>query len=362
MKILVDRKALASALGLAAKVSRQPARVTLRAERDGTSELVAEGSCMLRLNLAGRADRSGEVAFSVDDVLQLLRKMVAHSFVTLELPAGSVSGDRSRLLLYAGSVRAEVSTQEIVPETPVDSIPQAVRLEGPAFAQAMSLLAPVAVKDTARYGITQIFLHGTPSGVRAVATDGASLLCFDLAGTVTREAYVASHVVAWLGPWLSGARKLGEVCVSLSTEAGSTGYRGSVSWDGGSVVYTTDGSFPAYRGVVPSNPPRCSVYVDSEALAAALERCAVVANIARLDLTDGVLRVSARSPTESVHEDLQVDVSGGEFRTTGLTPAVSLPVIRAMGPGRRIDFREVLGPIICEVPEGLGIIMPARLE
>jgi hypothetical protein len=56
------------------------------------------------------------------------------------------------------------------------------------------------------------------------------------------------------------------------------------------------------------------------------------------------------------------DGYAGWVADIGLGPDQALPAIKAMGTCKRIAFREVLGPIVLDVADGMAVVMPVRLD
>jgi DNA polymerase-3 subunit beta len=155
----------------------------------------------------------------------------------------------------------------------------------------------MAVQDV-RYYLNGLLIEARPGGLRAVATDGHRMALVDsvdgLSGPAERQVIIPRKGVAEL------YRLLDSSDTPVELELRRTHVRAVL----GNTVFSSkiiDGRYPDYEAVVPIGADQL-VKVSREALRAALQRAAILANEkyrgVKLDVTPGMLRVTAHNPEQ----------------------------------------------------------------
>lgn len=214
-----------------------------------------------------------------------------------------------------------------------------------------------------RYYLNGMLLETDGKMLRTVATDGHRLaLCeVELASKISGQQVIVPRKGVLEMQRLLGTE--GDVQITI----GSNHIRAHI----GDVRFTSkliDGRFPEYGRVIPAAPPR-TVVADREALRAALQRTAILANEKyrgiRLALKKNQLTLQAHNPEqEEAEEQVEVNYRGDDLEV-GFNVSYLLDAIAAID-GNEVELGVTDGNSSCLVrspgaSSNRYVVMPMRL-
>ena len=137
---------------------------------------------------------------------------------------------------------------------------------------------------------------------------------------------------------------------------------------GGYKVYLSllNGKYPDMGNIVPEKS-KTEVMTDKEQLLQILGRAAVIAKdhnkLIEVTITQGLLKVEARSDTGHVEDEMEVDVKGEEVDRIYLNLNYLQEGVRSTeGDNVRIDFNGDVGPVIIKEADYINLILPIKKE
>lgn len=211
-------------------------------------------------------------------------------------------------------------------------------VEEAAIKRILDKTAFAMAQQDVRYYLNGLFFQVDRTGIRAVATDGHRLACFDYAcdpGTVEPMGVIVPFkTVSELRRQLGGSPSLVEM------ELGERAIRFRL----GDTIITSklvDGRYPEYQRVIPSELGR-EARANRDALRKALGRTSILSNEkyrgVRLAFEPGVLRLQAHNPEqEEAVEEMELEY-GGEGTTIGFNVSYLSDVLGAV-EGDEVEVR-----------------------
>jgi DNA polymerase-3 subunit beta len=238
-------------------------------------------------------------------------------------------------------------------------------LEEASIKRILDKTAFAMAQQDVRYYLNGLFLHIDKTGIRAVATDGHRLACFDHACEVgvlePMSVIVPFKTVSELRRQLVTGPSLVEI------ELGERAIRFRL---GDTIISSklVDGRYPEYQRVIPAELGK-EARANREALKKALGRTSILSNEkyrgVRLAFEPGVLRLQAHNPEqEEAVEEMELEYEG-EPTTIGFNVSYLSDVLVAVD-GDEVEVRFQDGNS-SSIWRGAGavsetyVVMPMRL-
>lgn len=328
MKIIVEKSALVGAMSAAAQLI--PSRSTIPilghvkvCASDDTVTITANNTdAEISIRIPAQVDTIGATTIP--------GKMLAEA--ARNAPSASIELDVSdRATLRAGRSRTAMPTlpAEDFPEFPVSRAPIVMEWDAGQLAELLGTTAFAASTEETRYYLNGVHLHPINGMLRAVATDGHKLARLDSgidARAMPSGVIVPNHGVAVLRKLLADA-----TCM-VGVSIGST-----MRFAIGSTVYSTrlvEGTFPDYDRVIPSSHTM-TTKVDSEALAAAINRVGVVSSdrsrAVRLDIAAGHIAVTSSDGASGADASDEVEAISTGTMQIGFNGAYLADILSCIG-------------------------------
>ena len=223
--------------------------------------------------------------------------------------------------------------------------------------------------DETRYNLNGVYFERLPEteSIRMVATDGHRLACVDRQLGADFAGLKGGVIIPRKG--LAEVKRLVDEEDTQEVEIGFEGNHGLVRK--GAVTLTMrliDGEFPNYHQVIPQQTSH-HVIVATESLAQALRRVVLLSaergHAVKLDLSDGMLKLSANNPElGEAHEEIDVDYAG-EPLSIAFNARYLLDALTAIGSKEtRLGFQDQLSPaqlVPADDTETLAVVMPMRV-
>jgi DNA polymerase-3 subunit beta len=366
VKFRCERDTLADAVATAqrAVASRTGAMPVLSGLRvslaDGSLELVGTDlELTIRVRVPADIEGTGSAVVPARLFSEIVHKLEAGT-VSVELADDDARIEAGR---FATTLRT-LSASEF-PRL-LDVAEGGVRVEAPAFAEALRQVVPGASRDDARPILTGVLLTASVGGLRLVATDSYRLAMRDLQGVSMLEegqrVLVAAKGLGEVQRLLSGA--VGEIEVVLGER--------EVVFRVGTTEVTTrliEGEFPNYQQLIPSGYPN-RLTVSRVALQAAVNRVRLVGQSKdtapiRLGMSGIGLELSAvAQDVGEAHETVEAKYEGSDltvafnsqFLLDGIEAAASDEVV--------IESIDPLKPAVMKATDSgdfLYLLMPVRI-
>jgi DNA polymerase-3 subunit beta len=213
--------------------------------------------------------------------------------------------------------------------------------------------------EETRYYLNGVFLHSTPAGIAAVATDGHKLAKVVLD---RKEAFPAVIVPR---------KAVGEVVKSLSENPVTVSVsQTKIRFKSGNTIVVTkviDGTFPDYTRVIPTDNVN-SFVVDAVAMRDASERVAMVAEdktrAVAITVGDGVIGLKSQAPNSEAMDEVDAEVDG-EYVRIGFNSKYLAEALRGCDGGNvTIRYKDAGAPCLIlpdSDPGLLMLIMPMRV-
>lgn len=366
MRFKIQREALLKPLQLVSGVveRRQTlpvlANVLLVADAEGVTLTGTDLEVELIARVKVDVEQGGETTLPARKFLDICRTLPEQSVLDIIV-------DGEKALVRSGRSRFTLSTLPAVDFPAVEAI-RAVKefsMQQAALKQLVERSHFAMAQQDVRYYLNGLMMELGEGRVRAVATDGHRLaFCerpVDLTMTGLQQVIVPRKGVMELLRLLTDSEDAAQVAVSTN----------HIKVSLPDLAFTSklvDGRFPEYERVIPKD---CNIVVQAErdALRQALTRTSILSNEkyrgVRLQLSEGVIRISAHNPEqEEAEEELEVTYHGGEleigFNVTYLVDALS-----AIGSETvEIGFTGANSSCLIQGTEqggGKYVVMPMRL-
>jgi DNA polymerase III subunit beta len=360
VKFRCERDALVEAFGSAARaVASRTAQPVLSGVR---LELTGDSLHLTGTDLDLTIDVTTAAAGMVDGTCVIPARLGSDILRAVEPGAVTVTVDGDQAKIEAGRSVFTVRT------LPIEDFPKlgapstgAVTLGAKELVDALKQVIPAASHDDARPILTGVLLAAEAGGLRLVATDSYRLAVRDLPGTSVLS---EGQSVLVPGRALSELSRLAGSASEVTLRLGDR----EAAFEVSGVRLTTrliEGSFPAYRNLIPASLPN-TLSVGRQALLDALRRVRLLAKDAtpiRLRMSStGVELIAIAQDVGQATEDVEASYAGAdltvafnpEFLVAGVelaqgdeltlqtTDALKQAVIRAVG---REDYLYLLMPV-----------------
>jgi len=361
MKITVDRRALAEALSLAQRVASVAPHHLVRLDAADEELRISAFNPDMRLDqvLPTRVDRAGSLLVDVAGLLRPTKAMVARTFLDIE------QRDAALAITVPGAECTLLRTQspEDWIEAPAFEAREEVHFDdAAALARVLTRVLPHASSDPERVGLCGVYLDGSAAPTRLVTTNGHTMVYAEVGGEAPSRLLPVEACAL-----LIVALKRPADGVSLQFEEGWM--RVVVQRTGGDLTLRArlpEGEFPAYREILLDGRMNCEacLVVDRSALRQACMDCAGVAQYLVFDVRDDVLHVNAAGSDARMHEEIPVRLDGHSWPRASFDARL-LARLLEHAPDEvtlRMDGSSHLSVVFLDWPDGLGAIMPCRLD
>jgi len=222
-----------------------------------------------------------------------------------------------------------------------------------------------ASTEESRYFLNGMYLHLTPEGTKAVATDGRRLamLSIDPIESVTEEIGVIIPIKA-INELKKTFADAEELKISIAEN--------QIIFSNDEATLTSrlvEGEYPKYDNIIPQDND-IRVSVETKALLSVVKRVSLLANpktlLIRLDFQESALKVSARAPDfGEAHEEMELK-SGSANISVGFSAKFAEDVLTHIDTEEvSFNLKDSLSAVLIN-PAGnenfLCLIMPMRLE
>lgn len=315
MELLIERSKLLPILQVVIGVveRRQPlpilANVLLAASADKIQITASDMEVELKTNATVKSSDKGEVTLPARKLLDICRALPEEAEIRLK-----VSGDKAQVL--SGKSRFTLSTlppheypiidmQESAAEFSISQEALKDLLERTAFSMA---------QQDVRYYLNGLLLELTPTGIRAVATDGHRLALREI--DIPMKIKDKIQIIVPRKGVMELIKHLDAKDEEVRVQISGNHLRAMF----GEVIFTSkliDGKFPDYDRVVPEIAKQ-AVIADRETLRQSLTRASILSNEkyrgVRILLEKNRLRALAHNPEqEEAEEEVEIEYDGQEM-------------------------------------------------
>ncbi|ESX78265.1 DNA polymerase III subunit beta [Mesorhizobium sp. LSHC414A00] len=354
MKITIPRSDLARLLASTIKVVESNTRIPILS----TVLLVADGGIVtatatdmdieIQSSVIAEADEDGAFCVSARLLDDIVKKLPADPNVTLAESDGALTVKSGRY-----TSRLQTLPDSDFPSFSADGFTAHFDVD---LAAAVAPVKFAISTEETRYYLNGVYLHATPDGLVAVATDGHRL---------------GKHVVASVGeiPAVIMPRKFvgllpaGTVSVSLSDT--------KVRITSGETVITSkliDGTFPDYQRVIPTGNDKIVVF-DTATMAEAADRVSIVSSergrAVKLSFDDDQVTLAVNNPDSGSATEEIVAAYEGEPIEIGFNSAYLAELVGRFPAGDiRLALADAGSPAVFtsdKTPELLCVLMPMRV-
>ncbi|HAZ60777.1 MAG TPA: DNA polymerase III subunit beta [Gammaproteobacteria bacterium] len=367
MKLLLTREALLRPLSTIVGVVERRAKVPIL----GNVLILADES---GIEMVG-SDNEVEVSFRSDHPVMVRGSTTVNARklhdIVRALPEGlecQIEQDENHLLLRAGRSRFSLVTLPAADFPRVPEVEGGIRFELPArsLRRLIERSQFAMAQQDFRYYLNGLLVELAGARLRAVATDGHRLALTEQ----TLEQEVSSELQQFILPrkgvsealrLLPDAADVASVIIAASHLALTVGHQRLVS-------RLVDARYPDYERVLPREA-RAVLEAPREALRQAFNRIAILSNEKyrgiRLNLADGLLKVSAQNPElEMAEEEMEVSYTGQPLEV-GFNVSYLLEALAAMDVETvAIEFTDPNSSCLLRASEGSldrYVVMPMRL-
>jgi DNA polymerase-3 subunit beta len=269
---------------------------------------------------------------------------------------------RARFTLAGTDAQEYPSIQDVSPG-------RMVRLQAAVLSQMIAGTMYAASLDETRYNLNGVYFEVVPEGsrIRMVATDGHRLALVERAAGGDVSGLASGVIVPRKG--LAELKRIVDEEDADEVELGFEGNHGLVrKGEVTLVMRLIEGEFPNYQQVIPKQSEH-QLTVSVDPLVRALRRVALLSaehsRAVRLELADGKLQLSARSPDlGEAQEEIDVDYAGPNVGI-GFNARYLLDCLGALGSKEvRLGLRDGGSPVDVrptDDPDSVAVVMPMRL-
>ncbi len=306
-------------------------------------------------------DKPGEITLPARKFLDILRALPESTDI-------SVTVDGNKAFLHCGRSRFSLATLPAVNFPALEDIPFEgyTRLSQSSLKNLIERTHFAMAQQDVRYYLNGLLLEIDGTHLRAVATDGHRLACYEIEGetnpiTLKQQIIVPRKAVQEMLRLLVDTND--EIILKLSDN--------HVRAMLGNIRFTSkliDGKFPDYQRVIPHKGEQI-VIANRMVLRNALARAAILSSEKyrgiRLLAENWLLRIQAHNPEqEEAEEEVEVNYSGGSFEI-GFNVTYLLDALGALtGELVKLSFTDANNSCLIEDPEGGNckyVVMPMKL-
>ena len=366
MEIVANREQLAPVLnrviGVVERKQTLPilGHFLLRADPDGLAVVGTDMEMEVRSRSEAQVLEEGVITVPARKLADICRTLPDGVDIRLK-----VTGDRC--VLTAGRGRYVLGTlpAQDFPVLEAEIGLGRATLEEAAIKRIFDKTAFAMAQQDVRYYLNGLFLQMDRTGIRAVATDGHRLACFDHSWELGIDEPLSVIV-----PFKTVSELRRQMVASPSLVEIEIGERAIRFRMGDTVISSKliDGRYPEYQRVIPSELGK-EARADREALRKALGRTSILSNEkyrgVRLGFEPGVLRLQAHNPEqEEAVEEMELEYEG-EPTMIGYNVSYLSDVLGAVeGDQVEVRFQDGNSSSIWRgvgVPSETYVVMPMRL-
>ena len=374
MKINLHTSRAQAALSSAAAVVSQRAilpmmsNALLRAEGDRLTVYAANDALTVSLQVAAHVSEPGSVTLPARRVSSICAELMGENL------AIEASASGARILLASASSRFTINGL-LASEFPVQ--PHEVkdastrRVKQSALVDALKEVVKATSRDEARPVMQGVFFEWEGEMLTLVATDGRRLIRSSVVtgGEGKAGFIVPARAVAYLQSVLGHGA---EVQISADARAAvfviDSDPTGPFSGPITVTLRLVEGTFPAYRQVIPKNLP-VAVQVRREELLAAVQRAALVCSPKHSSVTLKVgaagIQLTVKNPDMGESDEMvPVQSMTGEPVTVRFNPGFLVDSLSSLTFDEVVlQLKDSASPLKIEIGDRYtGVIMPVRLE
>jgi len=374
MKLSIEKADLQRGLGrlqaIVEKRSSMPilANVLATASGKGDKGKLELAATDLEVGIRGaqtaKITKAGALTVSARKLYDIVRELPDE---TIQLEATSnnyldLRCGRSHFTLAGTDAEEYPSLPEFAPE-------RMVRLQAAILSQMIQGTVYAASMDETRYNLNGAFFEVVPesSRIRMVATDGHRLALVER--TVAHDVSALSSGLIIPRKGLAELKRLVDEEDADEVEIGFEANNALVrKGDVTLVMRLIEGEFPNYQQVIPKQSEH-KLTLAVEPLVRAVRRVALLSaehsRAVRLELTDGRIQLSARTPDlGEAQEELDVDYAGPEV-AIGFNARYLLDCLGALGSKEvQLGLRDGANPVEVrptDDADSVAVVMPMRL-
>lgn len=366
MKISISRETLLPALQAAGNVvdRRQSMQIlgnVLLSASGGTLNLTAtDMEVEVAISCAAEIAREGAVTIPAKKLLDICRSLPNEANLTLDAAGGKAKVQSGRSRFSLGTLPAEdfpaVGSHQGSVQIKVAATTLLELVGSTQFAMA---------HQDVRYYLNGLLLELSPTGIRAVATDGHRLAVCD------REIETSVSAATQLIVPRKGVQEIQRMLAHQAEDVVLILDDNHIRVEASGQSLTAkliDGKFPDYQRVIPKQGDRL-VTADRETLRAAFNRTSILSNEkfrgVRLVLSENLLKAMTHNPEqEEAEEDVEVEYAGGELEI-GFNVSYLLDVLSVLKSELvRIELSDANSSAVLYAPDdprAKYVIMPMRL-
>ncbi|WP_295392042.1 DNA polymerase III subunit beta [uncultured Thiodictyon sp.] len=280
--------------------------ILLRGQGESLTVIGTDMEIEIRAGCRAEVIESGEATVPARKLGDICRSLAEGSEMRLKIGGERcvLTAGRGRYVLGTLPARDFPVMESILPDV-------AFELEGGVLKRILEKTAFAMAQQDVRYYLNGLFFEVDGSCVKAVATDGHRLACYEhpcsLGVTESRSVIVPFKTVNEL------RRQLSSATTPVQIEIAERLIRFVVG-DTVSSSKLVDGRYPEYSRVIPTGLTKVAI-ADRDSLRKALARTAILSNEKyrglRVTFEPGVLRLVAHNPEqEEAVEEMEVDYAG----------------------------------------------------
>ena len=367
MKFTVNRDVLVKPLQhVAGVVERRQtlpvlSNVLLRVNDGDLSITGTDLEVQMIANIAIENGDSGETTVAARKLLDICR----------ELPEGAnieFSLDGAKLSVKSGRFRSALVTLPATEFPTIDTgtVNHHIQVPAKSLKNAIDRTAFAMAQQDVRYFLNGLLLEVEKGLLRCVATDGHRLALCDYRSDTLDADDKAQIIVP-----RKGVQEMQRLLSDHDADADLSLGANYLALNCGSYALTTkliDGRFPDYDRVIPKDGTK-SVLADKVELRQALNRTAILSNEKfrgiRLNLSDGLIEISANNPEQEEAEESVVVEYQGESLEIGFNVSYLQDVLAVISADKvKITLNNASASALLEEPEeedATYVVMPMKL-
>lgn len=358
MNITINRSILADALASVAAVipTRSPKPVLSCVKIEAAKDAITLTCTDLELTIARTvpADEAEGDAILVD-AAKLLSIATTETCERLTL---RTSGSELRVDGDTGTYKLFTQPASEFPPTPNTLNGVAINFDAGELHRLASATSYAVAQEGTRYAFNGVKVETDGKAVSFVATDGRRLAVVNVpkksakgSAIIPPRVFNVATKVGSGSPW---TLTIGDNQAELTTD--------------GATIRTNilEGTFPAWREVVPSNEAiTITIKADAEELASAVRRASLLTSDdskgVRFDVGNGIAMSSRNPESGEAKVDLACQVDGGTL-AIGINPKFVLDALKPVDGELSFRMSTANRPVLIESGDYRAVIMPVNLQ
>jgi DNA polymerase-3 subunit beta len=360
MKLTLEKPAFAAALAkITSIVERRNTipiigNVMLTASANNLTALGTDLDIEVTDSVPASVERQGSTTVSAEMLANIVKKAPNGALISLDF-------DGNQLSISFGRSNFKLATLDPTdfPVMASSEYEAEFQIESDQLARLFGKTAFAMSTEETKYYLNGVYMHHTPEGLTAVATDGHKLAKVALDHPQDFPGVIVPRKT------VNEVRKaLSENPVTIAVSATKIRFK-----SGNTVIVSKviDGTFPDYTRVIPQWQPH-SFSVDSGDMKEASDRVAMVAEdktrAVAITIGDGVISLKSQAPQSEANDEVDADVNGDPMRIGFNSRYLADALAQCDGGRVTISYSDSGAPCVIRPDSDGGfiaVVMPMRV-